>query len=1158
MPVWDENYDILSYTVSNLLKGMHKIFTPDQYMKFFRTAFMMMLFAIPSLATAQFYNGYQMEFGRSRVQFDDFLWTYYRFDRFDTYFYLNGKELAQHTARYADDQLKKYENELDTYLEGKIQFIIFNNLNDLKQSNIGLTTDSEYNIGGISHILGNKVVLYFGGSMVNFERQIRQGIAHVLLQNAIFGNNIGSQVMNSFLQNFPEWFTLGLISYLAEEWNTDIDNRIINALESGRYNKFNRMVMDEFLVKDAGHSFWRFVAEKYGASNIVSIVNMTRVSRSIETGFQYVLGLTLDTLYEDWLAWYQAKAEKIAKGRNMPSEDSRISGKRVLKRNSLNRSYSEFQVSPNGNYAAFVTNETGKYKVWVHDMYTQKIKKIYTGGYKLDEKIDYSYPILTWHPSGRILTMLLEKKGLIWLYFYNVEDDEFTDQNLFGYDKILDISYTNDGGSLLFTGVKKGQNDIFLFNISSGNFEQVTNDIYDDLNPRFLQNSNRIIFSSNRTSDTLEWQETAEPGTVNPYYDLFIYNYGEKDPVLRRVTRTPVANELQAQPYMEGYFGFISDENGIYNAYIGKLDSTVAYVDTTIHYRYFTRSFPVTNYQKNIREMHFSPAAGYQTWVMNDELYDKMYIRDMLLPENLEPVELTNTGYMNKLEAAYEKNQSPAASLTIISKKEKEAEISGRSGQRKSFRNVMRNAPRKQEPGEETPGAKQGTIDINNYQIGKQSETVDTDESPLVVDSAANGDEFVIPKQRIYYTQYSINQLVTQIDFSYLNQMYQPFSQSLNPANGGGIPGIDLQPNYNSPGLSPTFKVGLTDLMENYRIMGGVRIGLDLVNKEYFINFANLKDRLDKEWIFQRRALEEPVISAYVTRQKINEGFYVLTYPLNRVLRLRGTFLFRNENYSFAGPDEFAIRYPDEVLNWGGAKLQLIYDDTKKLGLNLHEGTRFMVFGEYNQLVEQLNRNLMVVGFDFRNYTRIHRQFIWANRFAGSTNFGTERLLYFMGGTDSWMLPSFDQETRIDPEQNWVYQALATNMRGFNQNARNGNNFVVFNSEFRLPVFRYLLNKPIKSQFIKNFQVVAFGDVGTAWTGWNPYDEDNVLYTRYVESGPLRIKVQYEKDPLIGGVGFGARTKLLGYFIKADLAWGIEDGTIKKKPKFYLSMSLDF
>jgi hypothetical protein len=276
------------------------------------------------------------------------------------------------------------------------------------------------------------------------------------------------------------------------------------------------------------------------------------------------------------------------------------------------------------------------------------------------------------------------------------------------------------------------------------------------------------------------------------------------------------------------------------------------------------------------------------------------------------------------------------------------------------------------------------------------------------------------------------------------------------------------------------------------------------------------------------------------------------------VLRLRGTALFRNENYVFAGPDEASIRYPNTTLNWGGLKAQLIYDDTKNLGLNLLEGSRFMVFGEYNQYLQKMDKNLMVVGFDFRNYKRLHRLFIWANRIAASSNFGSEKLLYYMGGTDQWMIPKFEQETPLDNDQNWVYQALATNMRGFNQNARNGNNFVVINTEFRMPLFRYLLNRPLSSEFLSSFQLVTFGDVGTAWSGWNPYDPDNSLYTRYIISGPVRVKVQYQKEPIVAGFGFGARAKLLGYFLKGDLAWGVEDGRIKKIPVFYLSMSLDF
>ncbi len=200
---------------------------------------------------------------------------------------------------------------------------------------------------------------------------------------------------------------------------------------------------------------------------------------------------------------------------------------------------------------------------------------------------------------------------------------------------------------------------------------------------------------------------------------------------------------------------------------------------------------------------------------------------------------------------------------------------------------------------------------------------------------------------------------------------------------------------------------------------------------------------------------------------------------------------------------------------------------------------------------------MVVLGFDIRHYLPIHRNFIWANRFATSTSFGKSRLIYYMGGVDTWLDPKFTREAPIDYSQNYAYQTLATNMRGFYQNVRNGNSFAVLNSELRFPVFRYLANRPMRSDFLNNFQVVAFGDLGTAWTGLSPYSDDNALFTRVINKGGLMITVHEQRQPLVGGLGFGARARILGYFLRADWAWGIEDMVVNK-PVFYISLSLDF
>ena len=47
---------------------------------------------------AQFYYGSQLEFGKNRIQYDREVWSHYKYQRYDIYFYLGGKNLALYTA----------------------------------------------------------------------------------------------------------------------------------------------------------------------------------------------------------------------------------------------------------------------------------------------------------------------------------------------------------------------------------------------------------------------------------------------------------------------------------------------------------------------------------------------------------------------------------------------------------------------------------------------------------------------------------------------------------------------------------------------------------------------------------------------------------------------------------------------------------------------------------------------------------------------------------------------------------------------------------------------------------------------------------------------------------------------------------------------------
>ena len=345
---------------------------------------------------AQFYSGMQLNFGKNRVQYDDFFWTYYRYEKFDVYFYLGGKQFANYTANYTLKHLKEIETKLDFEIEDKMQFIVFNKLSDFKQSNIGYVNDESYNTGGLTHIMGNKIFLYFNGNYSDFQKQIRAGIAEVIFNQLMFGSSLTAQIKNKTIFTIPDWYSKGLIAYISGNWDTEADNIVRDGILTGKYKKFNALTGEDAIY--AGQSFWKFIAEKYGEQNISNIIYMSRVSRNIETGFLYVLGISYKEIVNEWITYYQEKYSQSFQ-RNLPSYEP------IIKKIKSSRVYNRLKISNDGIHSAYVSNEMGQYKVWIYNTETQKRKKIMKSGYKLDDKTDYSYPLLAWHPSGEILAI---------------------------------------------------------------------------------------------------------------------------------------------------------------------------------------------------------------------------------------------------------------------------------------------------------------------------------------------------------------------------------------------------------------------------------------------------------------------------------------------------------------------------------------------------------------------------------------------------------------------------------------------------------------------------------------------------------------------------------------------------------------------------------
>jgi hypothetical protein len=1091
-----------------------------------RKQILILLFTGLSLAGfSQFYNGHQMSFGKNRVQYNEFVWSFYRYEKYDVYFNEDGRTLAEYTADYAQQIIPRLEGFFDYTMEKRIQFVVYNKLTDFRQSNIGLVTGKdEYNIGGTTSVSRNKAFLYYEGDFNKFDEQITAAVTRIIANEMLNGTDLFNNVANATLANIPKWYSEGLVAYLSRQWDVETENIVKDGIISGNYEKFNRLTGDDAIY--AGHSFWKYIADTYGESVIPSIIYLTSISKSIKTGFSNVLGLTLKELSYEWMGYYlNLFADDDSKSKTPDSE-------KVLKKTKKGVVYQKVKISPTGNYITYVTNDMGLYKIWLLDVKTGKKKKIFKREYRLEQIVDYSFPAITWHPSARYLAFITEEKGGLKLYYYNIAEKQLTVRNFLYFEKVLDFSFSSDGSRFVFSGTRNGKTDIYVYDIASSTNKQITNDRADDFTPRFIENDNKIIFSSNRISDSISASVSNSGRALTT--DLFIYDYKNGSDLLMRLRDYKYANKTYPDEVEHNKFIQLNDNYGIVNRYISRFDSTVSFVDTTVHYRYFAETAPLTQYSRNILEQDYLKSSASVAEI----IYNKGRYNIYFNPLN----------ELNVILGKIETTDSQKARRKLMAEKDSLRSI------KKEVIPISTLAENRIIADGDTIALGADLIDVNKYvfeieKINAYNEKLEGKKLELAVDTAKKGR----PKIRLYQPVFYQNSLVSQIDFNFLNASYQAFT-------GGAF--------YFNPGFNVLFKVGANDLFEDLKITGGVRLSPDLDANEYLLSFENIKTRLDKQLVFHREAFRNVGYNnnePFEIKTHSHQLSLVLRYPLTQVKSFSSTISFRNDRTVYLSSNTNYLDVPNIYRNWVGFKLEYNFDNTRSLGINLYSGTRYKIFAEVQ---EQLYKNLyelVVFGVDVRHYTRIHRSLILANRFAWSSSQGSSRIIYYLGGVDNWINLSQGRtktflpfsETPIDETQNYAYQAVGTDMRGFSQNIRNGNNFAVINNEIRFPVFKYLANYPLSRSFFENFQLVGFFDIGSAWSGPTPWTSKNAYDHEVVEQYPITITIDTQRDPIVAGYGVGIHTQLLGYFMRFDWAWGIQNRQIQDQV-FYFSMSLDF
>jgi hypothetical protein len=1078
-----------------------------------RYLFIILFLSMSALAT--YGQSINTEFGKNRVQYhDDFKnWWQYETENFITYWYGKARNIAHPTIQMAEMDHDEIQRVLEHRMNDKIEIIVYVDVSDLKQSNIG-TEETFVNKTGETKIVGNKMFVYFDGNHTNLRKKIREGIATVYLNNMLFGTNIQEVIQNAILLNIPDWYKQGIVAYAASNWNHYIEDELRDIWQRNKkFHQFSKM--EQEFPRVAGHSFWFYIDQNYGKSAISNLLYLTKISRGTENSFEYILNVSLPQLKKEWTKYY-TQYFNSEKGKFVPkskSSEEKLGNKKYTP-------ISNIKLSPIGDELLYAYNDQGKFRIVVRDIKSGEEKVIFKYGYKnVFQETDYNYPLLAWHPSKPEVTYAYEHRDVIKLVKYRIDSGEKMEQIIpTDFQRIYSISYKDDLDYYMSASLD-GFSDLILYKSKNRNFEKITNDYYDDLDAEYttIRGTKGLLFSSNRKNLKIE---SLRLDTLLPLdkFDIYFLPDGAKE--FQQLTSTSWVNERFPYSAGDDKIVFTVDNTGVINTSILDLKNNQSYV--------------VSDLDRNLIRHH--AVTGSQTYVTT-------YYKDGMYKFFKEKTDFSSAVTPHTTQAASSGSESQKAFIPFIDQKvSDEIPILDQYKFQSRFDDPRGMEPIKIKQADAETSGNNFRLSINNPKDLKRVEPFNNNRA-----IAANN-------------KFGVSNIVTKLDNDILFEGLESYTG-------------DRQQLLTTP-MGLLVKANVRDLFEDYNLEGGLRIPTNFGGSEFFLVFDNKKALIDRKFALYRKSntynTDNDVSQPFLSRSKKTAllGMYQMKYPFDIYRSIRATSTLRFDRFLELSTETNSFQAPAASEKRISLRVEYIYDNTHDAALNIKHGTRYKF---YSEIINQFDLQVIdgfkfdaskgftaLFGFDARHYIPLLGKSVLALRAAGATSVGSQKMLYFLGGVENSVLPKFDNSIPIPQDENFAYKVNAFHLRGFNNNIRNGASFLLSNSELRIPFMQYILGKNKGASFFKNLQLTGFYDVGLAWHGPSPYSDKNPLNRIQLSSPPLiTLDLEYFRDPLVMGYGVGLRTQLFGYFIKADYAWGIETRTVQK-PKIFLSLGVDF
>jgi len=1092
---------------------------------------LLILLALPLASTAQ-----ETYFGKNKVRYKNFDWSYIQTRHFDIHFYEGAYPTAKFAGVVLESAYVEISNELNYNIQRRVPVFVYNSHNDFQQTNITQSILSE-GVGGFTEAFKNRIVIPFAGSYEEFRHVLHHELTHAVVYDLLYGRMLSSLLSRQRLFALPLWFAEGYAEYSSRhgwDYMSDMyvrDATINNYLAPIEY-------LGGFLAYKEGQALVKYIAETYGEEKLGQMLSRGKVLLTMRRVFEETLDITEEKLWEDFSKEMKRRYWPEIAERKEPSEI----GKQLTKSRKDGSYFNERPVyTPDGDKLAIFTDKSDYTEIVLISSHDGKpVKRLVKGHRSGDLESLHSYVSgISFSPDGKRMAFVAKSDGRDAIFIYDMKKGDIVERKRFDFYNILSPAWSPDGEKIAFSALRENERNIFVMHLETDRIDQITGDVFDDKDISWLPDSRRLIFSSDRPHPTSKMSD----GTDHPYvqpgaylpgdFNYGFYNLYEMDLESLEITPLEVGLGQNTSPAVSpdgSKLAFISSRNGIDNIYIAYLDSTNYYA--------------VTDVLTGVKSLSWSPDGKKIAFeAFNKGAWD-IFILKELVPAGDNGVLAPTAFYRGD----YDLLEAEEEIVAVQDHAEKHQE---------NVENTLIDNPYREE---------YETYDVEDDDADEGDGGSETAQEPpkdtVITATGIYDDEFVFVSEE---SDDPFDTLLVDIppDSMGYRGGIRPEPTSFDSIPGPTADGdyevlpykVKFTPDYVGGGFAYDTFFGLrgqsffvfTDYLGNHQIY----IASDLVNTidqsniQAFYSYNRKRTNMGfglfhtKNFYEEQRDGDDFLFSDrfYGFQAFVNRPFSTF----KRVEFVLSQYFIDRQYYDIDDSREdrsskvttSALSYVSDNIIWG------------HVGPVNGRRAKFTLEGGIN-LFDSDGISYTAAEFDYRRYWHPRKGYSFAFRVSGGASFGDTPKLYFLGGTTNW-IGNRTLDAKVYEVENLYFADVVTPLRGVPYYELFGTRYGLVNAEFRFPMIDYFIMRFPLALALTRVNGVFFTDIGAAWEGSDfkgGTGGDDVGGTRLLD-----IKT---------GFGFGLRANLGFLLLRYDLAWTTNFNKVSDKPSYYFSFGADF